>query len=66
MQDDTPHQRETDSEVVFSGACIFLVSRISAAGLGNGTLRASASQDFGAVLLLLCAEGRGRVPGPES
>lgn len=66
VRDETPHQRETERTLdSFSAAWKFLVSRISAAGLGNGTLRASASQILGAVLLLR-AEGRGRVPGPES
>lgn len=67
VRDETPHQREAERTLDSSSAAwIFLVSRISAAGFGNGTLRASASQILGAVLLL-CAEGRrGRVPGPES
>lgn len=67
VRDETPHQRETERTLDSSSAAwIFLVSRISAAGLGNGTLRASASQILGAVLLLRAEGRRGRVPGPES
>lgn len=64
-RDSPPERNRTHTRFFFSGVDIFGLPDLRR-GLGNGTLRASASQILGAVLLLRAEGRRERVPGPES